>query len=559
MKKHIIPVIISVLATINIQAQVAELQPAQNQKGKYGYTDSTGVFIVKPAYDMATPYIDGISRVRKGSKWGLVDAQGKPMTSVKYAYIGDYNNYGLALVNVGGTSEYAETMMGAVTGGKYGYINRKGEEVLPPKYTDIGFFDSTNTAWVQAGNKYGLIDTTGRLVAPAKYVAHGEFGDNNICWVNVGGGKNAQGEVIGGRYGYIARNGQEVIPPAYVAIRKEFHNGTAWVTKGRGKAGYIDNTGKEIVAPVYDDVADTFSMDKSYVKKRNLWGFINRNGQAVTEIKYNSVYPFHGGMAAVGIRDGKSILFGYIDETGREVVPPIYESVAVYCNDLHGFVKKGGKWAYIDKNGKPLTDFNITGFSVIMDGGYVTISFDSSFNASSPTYNNVLDTQGRQLNKNIYKNVWALNQGYFCVNKQDGTWCWLDTNGNECFDNGYTAVGSFSEGLAYARKGGENIYINLSGEKAFSIPGTSNVSGMMFNNGVAYITNGEEQWGCIDNTGKVIIPLGLATQADVDTLLKKYKETKEPLKSRDIELYNLYKNTVKCSIYDRLGENMWGY
>lgn len=557
----IVPAFISILLAMMPEIKASELAPLQNQKGKYGFADSTGTYVVKPAYDMATPYVDGISRVRKGSKWGLVNSNGEPITPVKYAYIGEYNKYGYAIVNVGGTCEGGETMTGAVTGGKYGHINKKGEEILPPKYTEIGFFDETNTAWVQAGNKYGLIDTTGQLIAPAKYTAHGTFGQHDICWVNVGGYKDAEGNVSGGRYGYISRSGQEIIPPKYSNVRNGFHNGISWVSMGKGRFGYIDNNGNEIVAPIYDDVADTFSMNISYVKDRNLWGYITRNGEPLTAIKYSAVFHFHGGMAAVGIKDGKENKYGYIDETGREVVPLIYESVAIYCNDNHGFVKKSGKWAYVDKNGIPLTDFNITGFSVIQEGGYVTVSFDSGFDASKPVYNNVLDSEGHLLNDKIYKNVWALCQDYFCIKKSDDTWCWLNKQGEECFDNGYTEVGSFSEGVAFAGKPGNYIYIDTSGNEAINIPYTEGeLFGGQFKDGIAYIIKDDKQWGCIDRNGTQIIPYALDSKDDVDKLLEtRYREKREPLKNRDIELYNLYKNRVKCSILDTLSESMWGY
>ena len=172
-----------------------------------------------------------------------------------------------------------------------------------------------------------------------------------------------------------------------------------------------------------------------------------------------------------------------------------------------------------------------------------------------------LDSEGHLLNDKIYKNVWGLYGGYFCVNKSDGTWCWLDKQGNECFDGGYTTVGSFSEGLAFAGKNGKYIYIDTSGNKAFDVPNSGGeLYGGMFNDGIAYIIKNDKQWGCIDKTGTVIVPYELDTQDDVAKLLSdRYSIKKEPLKRRDIELYNLYKNRTKCSIFDTLAEDMWGY
>lgn len=48
--------------------------------------------------------------------------------------------------------------------------------------------------------------------------------------------------------------------------------------------------------------------------------------------------------------------YGYLDETGKEVIPLIYQSVYDFSNGLAA-VKKDGKWGYIDTNGKVVINF----------------------------------------------------------------------------------------------------------------------------------------------------------------------------------------------------------
>ena len=547
------------MALLSLSAYSEDLLLKQNEKGKFGFAREDGTFIVEPVYDQATEYVDGISRVCKGNSWGLLGAGGELITPVKYANIGGFNKYGLAPVNVGGKSDN-----GAVSGGKFGFINRSGEEVLPLKYTDLEEFDDTNTAWVKEGSKYGLIDSNGTLLAEAKYVDHGKFGENEVCWINVGG-KKQNDKVAGGKFGYINTKGVEVVPATYLNVRGEFVGGLTWIFAGKDRYGVVNSKGVVVLQPEYENVCDTFSMGIGYVSKRGLWGYVDKDGMPVTEIKYNAVFPFRGGMAPVGmnVSNGKGGFvkkYGYVDETGREVIPLEYEDVSLQCYAGKGFIKRGGKWAYADKSGKLLTDFIISGFSVIRDDGYVAVCTGDSFDPKDVRYNNYLDNNGRILNDKMYNSVSDFYEGYACVQKADGKYCWIDRSGNECFDDGYDMVGGFSEGLAFAQKNGEYRYINREGKDQFMLSLSGKVIGCMFSDGHAYIVRDDKKWGCIDNKGDVIVPVELDSQDDAKSLYDNaYMEVKRPLGRRAVNMFNLYKNVNKCSIGDRLSEQSWCY
>ena len=62
--------------------------------------------------------------------------------------------------------------------------------------------------------------------------------------------------------------------------------------------------------------------------------------------KYDAAWSFSGGMAAVSL-NGK---YGYIDETGSEVIPCRYDAAGRFSEGL-ATVKLHGKWGYIDKTG----------------------------------------------------------------------------------------------------------------------------------------------------------------------------------------------------------------
>ncbi len=53
--------------------------------------------------------------------------------------------------------------------GKYGFIDKAGNEVIPCQYEKAGVF-SDGRAWIRVGDKYGYIDPSGQVVViPCKY------------------------------------------------------------------------------------------------------------------------------------------------------------------------------------------------------------------------------------------------------------------------------------------------------------------------------------------------------------------------------------------------------
>lgn len=59
---------------------------------------------------------------------------------------------------------------------RHGLINAKGMVVVDPKYGSIGYFSEGN-AWVSLDYKYGFINKTGTLVIPLKFDEASEFSE----------------------------------------------------------------------------------------------------------------------------------------------------------------------------------------------------------------------------------------------------------------------------------------------------------------------------------------------------------------------------------------------
>ena len=67
--------------------------------------------------------------------------------------------------------------------------------------------------------------------------------------------------------------------------------------------------------------------------------------------KYDYIEPFHEGLAAVQRNDQ----WGFVDTTGKEVVPPKYDNVEFFHEGL-ALVKLKKKFGFIDQQGHEYWD-----------------------------------------------------------------------------------------------------------------------------------------------------------------------------------------------------------
>ena len=123
------------------------------KNGKWGVIDTTGKVVIPCSYDDVS--VQGgtgyrIWKVLNGTKLGLVSAvNGAVVVPVKYDYIGDLC--------------YGRIKMGI--NGKYGYLDKNGNVVIPARYDRAYDFESDGTANVRVkGNGWHYIDLNGNFV-----------------------------------------------------------------------------------------------------------------------------------------------------------------------------------------------------------------------------------------------------------------------------------------------------------------------------------------------------------------------------------------------------------
>ena len=113
--------------------------------------------------------------------------------------------------------------------------------------------------------------------------------------------------------------------------------------------GYINADGKEIVVPRYDLTTDFFGVDLGKVMVEDKWGFVDKTGKEVVPLVYDEAQFFRGDFTQAK-KNGK---WGFIDKTGQEIGGFIYDAIYPWgFKEGLAAVTEDGKWGFIGKDGR---------------------------------------------------------------------------------------------------------------------------------------------------------------------------------------------------------------
>jgi hypothetical protein len=155
--------------------------------------------------------------------------------------------------------------------------------------------------WVREDGRFGYIDARGELVIPARFTTTYGFSEGLAA------------TKLDGKVGFIDTTGEWAIPPQY-AFSYGFSEGVAWTQRDAGgKYGAIDCIGRWVIDPTFDEMPQFFSEGRAIVKIDGRYGYVDRTGQLVIPAKYDKPHKFVGGAAQVHL-DGKHL---WIDRDGH--------------------------------------------------------------------------------------------------------------------------------------------------------------------------------------------------------------------------------------------------
>lgn len=173
----------------------------ENEKGgKIGFANTKGEIVVKPQFDYAYPFSDGMAAFNIGGKPvvvhdamtipvgdrnGYVDCTGEIVIPPIYKYTGDFNNgkaivknrekewliidkSGQTLSKISFPADYIRDIKDGMAGfrdnGKWGYMDDKGNMVIPAQYDAVWDF-SDGKAEVKLGKEFFFINKKNEKVS----------------------------------------------------------------------------------------------------------------------------------------------------------------------------------------------------------------------------------------------------------------------------------------------------------------------------------------------------------------------------------------------------------
>jgi hypothetical protein len=325
-----------------------------------------------------TVYVDGVARAcvgdrNDGGQWGLADKNGNTVLQPKYLFLGDFRDglakvmnsyYYVGYINIngdlvvpckymqGGASAGFSNGFDVVRGanGLFGFINRKGEEIVQTNYSYARYVDGKGYALIFDGEvfdkqgypypydfdaKIGVIDTLGREI----------IGFNKYEYINYGIKPGTFIIKKGDFYGVIDYKENAIIPSVYDRIDNTA--GYYRVVQGN-KRGLYSTTGKISLPVQYDNVGGLFYKDKTVfcVSQSDKYYLIDEDGKILTTKKYESIGNYVNGVnwsnnffgswtmslynRAMCKYNGK---FGWINIDGEEVIACQYDDV--FRNDFY--------------------------------------------------------------------------------------------------------------------------------------------------------------------------------------------------------------------------------
>ena len=393
------------------------------RNGKYGYLDYKGNIVIKPQYKYANSFEYGIAKVYK-------------------------KDFG------------------------YHYINKKGEKL----FTFEEIEEKTNSKYsikieefneglakIKDYNRIGYINTKGEIVIPVIYTSGREF-SNGLVYVR---DKN-------GKY-YVNQSGEKII-----TISKDdnnyyydFKEGLAkFYSRDNKTYGFINQQGEVEIKSVYDYVKN-FSEGYAVFRQGTKRGVINKQGEVVIKAKFKKISDFKNGIFFV--YDGVYTTFLNHD------LKPIYQ-LAGYFN--HEYTDNYITLEYtkgiriIDKNGHLVSDYlqaDSIGDRFLLEKDQNLIRVTNLVQKTTQTNENIsiykeysyrfIDKMGKEVLKlDKYDQVFSFSEGRAKV-KKNNLYGFINKSGQEVIPIKYSLAKSFKNGKAVVKDSKRTYYINKQGKE----------------------------------------------------------------------------------------------
>ena len=474
----------------------------EEQKAKYG-SDIVKKTIIQASnsnYNWAERENVKLVYVPKRNETFFINKQGKTILNTsKYDTVTDFFE-GLALVS---------------KDERYGFINIKGETIIPLKYKNARTFDE-GMAFVVDVETYlaGFINKNGETVIPFEYIDVSSFSEGLAFATKLKDGKKRTQDYVpesDKNSFYIDRKGN-------VKISGKFDKGVSFINKsavvkksktstfmggGNDKYKYIDTNGEYLFNEGFD-IARPFN-NKGYAIVANekfasglRWFIIDSKGEKTSKITFGNEPKFINNVAIANIGGSSDYTSKYviIDDTGKVLTNKEYKRIESFKDGLALAKDEYDQSIYLNLLGEEIDNDDEILFKR-KENEVLEIEELKDLKSIDELENSL---------KEIYIQVWKTDDGFLVQhnNQNSNNRGFFNWKGENIIPVKYPWLTPFSDGLAvFSEVKGKYGYMNLQGD---SVIDPIYDFAEMHSEGIAIVTL-KKQMGFIDTNGKIVIPI----------------------------------------------------
>ncbi len=302
---------------------------------------------------------------------------------------------------------------------KFGYINISGQLVIADIYDGVREF-SNDFAATNINGKWGYIDRFGETVIPHEYRSAFAF-KQDIARV----------QDFDKKYWFIDRKGNKLNSVGF-DVAYDCLDGRIRVRTEQGY-NFINIEGDTLLPDLLDGAKD-FYREMAIIQKGDLFGVISKEGDPILKIEFDRVH-----VDEEFIRAKKDGLFYVYNSKGNKLSETGFQKLSAFQENLAA-AKVKDRWKLISTTGKSIHQFpdDIIRVEPAGENNWRVISTDGI---------SLINSEARLLTKRSYEQVFNFSEGMAAFSRNE-KWGYLNAAGEEQIAPIFDLIWDFKDGRA---------------------------------------------------------------------------------------------------------------
>ena len=286
-------------------------------ENKWGFMNTDGEIIINPIYDDLKDFKEGLSAANLKGKWGFIDKQNNAVIPFDYKQVYSFSE----------NRTFAQDF-----NNKWHLIDSRGQIISQLKFNKFSAFKNGYAVVGELGG-FTLIDTNAEEVLTEAYKSINILNESNII------AKSANN-----KYGLLTALGDTILPFEYDRISGSLPHLICQKTDGQHYYNTITKKRSETFEKAFP-----FESDKSLIRTNDMYFLINTEYERLSQIRENYVSPVGSGY----YQYRTDRLFGLLDKDGSRLTPTEFSALHRFNEDRIVFMK-GEMFGYLDNSGQQI-------------------------------------------------------------------------------------------------------------------------------------------------------------------------------------------------------------